>query len=160
MALCGALFAAYMLDQGEHRHPLLQEKGAISGLLPTVGLTLAFGFIRPSNDQVAHIGGLVAGAILGGCLLQTLHARARLTRALGPAGCALLAILPIALWMPDPAALELKAVAEAIAEREKFEAMPEAAQQPDGEEQAQPLLPETPATQGVGTMWSSQAAEL
>lgn len=160
MALCGALFAAYMLDESDQRHELLQDKAAISGLLPTVGLTLAFGFIRPSNDQVAHIGGLVAGAILGGCLLQTMHSPKRLVRALGHVGCAMLAILPIALWVPDPAAVELKAIAETIAEQERLEAaMPDFSEPPRSEERAQPLLPEAPATQGVGKMWSSQAGE-
>ncbi len=165
MALCGALFAAHMLDESEHRHPLLQEKSVISGLLPTVGLTLALGFIRPSNDQVAHIGGLVAGAILGGCLLQTMHSPARLVRALGHAGCAPLAILPIVLWMPDPAAVELKAIAETIAEQERLEAAtPDISEALGNEavssqEQAQPLMPDTPAAQGVGKMWSSQAGE-
>ena len=160
MAWCGALFAAQMLDQSEHRHPLLQEKGVISGLLPTVGLTLAFGFIRPSSDQVAHIVGLIAGAILGGCLLQTMHSQARLKRALGPLGCALLAALPLVVVMPDPAAVELKSVAEAIAERDKLEALHESMAPANGDEQAQPLLPEPPTVPGVGTMWSSKADAL
>lgn len=160
MAWCGALFAAHMLDEGEHRHPLLQEKGVISGLLPTVGLTLAFGFIRPSSDQVAHIVGLVSGALLGACLLQTMRAPKRLTRALGPVVCMLLATAPVAMLMPDPAALELKAVAEEIAEREKLETMQGAMSPAGAEEQAQPLLPDPQTAPGVGTMWSSKADEL
>lgn len=72
----------------------------------------------------------------------------------------MLAILPIALWVPDPAAVELKAIAETIAEQERLEAAkPDFSEPPRSEERDQPLLPETPATQGVGKMWSSQAGE-
>lgn len=156
MAVCGALLAAYMLEEGEHRHPLLQQKGFLSSLLPTVGLTLAFGFIRPSTDQVAHVVGVVAGMIMGAVVLQAAQSQARAVRVLGPAFCALLAPLLTAILMPLPAAVELKSIAEDIAANEQLEAQYDRDRQTESEEDAQPVLLDSPQAHGIGEMWGNK----
>jgi membrane associated rhomboid family serine protease len=68
MALCGAVVVAAWLH--DDTPPLLaKEGGTLSGtskvLVQTVVINVVMGFVIKGVDQAAHLGGLVAGALLG-----------------------------------------------------------------------------------------------
>jgi rhomboid protease GluP len=64
MATCGALLAAMALDHASGNADLL-EPGFGKALAQVVAINLAMGLIVKDVDQAAHIGGVVAGLIVG-----------------------------------------------------------------------------------------------
>lgn len=100
--LAGALIASFYL--GEFSLPRIAIKGTLRSLLFFAGFNLLFGSIVPGIDNSAHIGGLVAGLILG-----ALIARFAPHGALHRAAIATVAVLALAaagwgvsLWRGGP----------------------------------------------------------
>lgn len=67
MAICGALLVAVAFDsvfvfEAEATH----EPGFGKSLAQVVGINIVLGVLIPGIDQAAHLGGLLAGAVLGG----------------------------------------------------------------------------------------------
>lgn len=71
----GALIA-FVLDKrnGVPRSIVMAQRGS---LLAFAGYNLVFGAIHPAIDNAAHIGGLIAGAVLGKCLARPLDPEGR-----------------------------------------------------------------------------------
>lgn len=71
----GALIA-FVLDKrnGVPRSIVMAQRGS---LLAFAGYNLVFGAIHPAIDNAAHIGGLIAGAVLGKCLARPLDPQGR-----------------------------------------------------------------------------------
>jgi rhomboid protease GluP len=68
MAVAGALAwslvaSHYRPDAGSRNK--MADKQLMHALLRTIGLNVALGFFIPGLDQAAHVGGLLAGALLG-----------------------------------------------------------------------------------------------
>lgn len=111
----GALLAYLLILRGEMPLGILRE--IRSGTLAFIGYSLFAGFMIPGVDNAAHVGGLLAGLVLGAgmCTPLVLPVRSlwRLPRAYAAMGVAVLAGL--ALWQTAPR------VAEAYRERAAFE---------------------------------------
>jgi membrane associated rhomboid family serine protease len=69
MALFGALLAALVLVPPRFAHlPAHGRPQVDSRLVQLVATNLALGFVVPHVDQAAHVGGLLAGLVLGGLM--------------------------------------------------------------------------------------------
>ncbi|MGZ4637580.1 MAG: rhomboid family intramembrane serine protease [Actinomycetes bacterium] len=68
-----------------------------SGLLVLVAINFAFGFIAPNIDWRAHLGGLIAGALVGMAFVHAPPARRTLTQTTG-AVVVLLGIAALVAW--------------------------------------------------------------
>lgn len=83
-------------------------------LLTFIGYSLAAGFLIPGIDNAAHVGGLVAGLVLGGALA---FPPGRETVAVGriAAGLATSVALAVGLWVMTPVAAPVRAPADGFA---------------------------------------------
>lgn len=149
MALCGALFAAAMADH-DGNSPHLQQEGFIKPLLPAVGFTLAYGFIRQGTDQAAHLVGLAAGCLLGAGLFVTRFSERRVVQRSGLALALLLAPVLSGMLVPLKAAQELKDISDAVVQREEAQPAEGAAEAGDKDEQL--VLPEHAGARGVNEL--------
>ena len=101
----GAL-GAFLAVQ-KHSVPRQVLLGLRASVLSFMGYTLAIGFLVPGIDNAAHLGGMVAGFVLGAILARPLTAPDRgylLARRLPVAAAtAVLLAGALAWWMPPPA---------------------------------------------------------
>lgn len=105
MALCGALLAArwqYTFTENTPR-PEVADSGISKSLIQVIALNLLLGFFVSGIDQAAHIGGVVAGFVLGmsvGVLSNPAHSPWRRQVASSVVGCLLLGlILHFSPWL-------------------------------------------------------------
>lgn len=110
MGIAGACLARSLIVGDGERDAESQRMRA--PLLQTIGLTLVMGALLPGVDNAAHIGGLLAGGLLGGLLTLASRSRQPVSRALATAflcgACGF--ILATALRTePTPELLTLKA---------------------------------------------------
>lgn len=106
--VAGAVSAILLRSGG--RYPIAQRSQLITSMAIFIGYSLFYGFTNSGIDNAAHLGGLVAGVLLG--LLMAGHpdaatsARQRLTReALGALLC--LVAVPVLVHTAAPAARDL-----------------------------------------------------
>jgi rhomboid protease GluP len=109
MGIAGACLAHWcVVDRKGQSQEALAMRGP---LLQTIGLTLAMGFFLPVVDNAAHVGGVVAGAVLGALFAlagMLRHVGARALAGLAICGAALVVLAIGVGGTPSPALLELK----------------------------------------------------
>jgi membrane associated rhomboid family serine protease/Flp pilus assembly protein TadD len=87
----GALVASLKL--GEFSMPNSSTKAVLSSLLPFLGYNLVFGAMWPGIDNAAHLGGLIAGLILGALIAKAAPESRQVFRRLA---ILLIVLLPVA----------------------------------------------------------------
>ena len=120
MAICGALLMAKVLGD-EDQDPWLQQPEFTKSLWLPVALTLAYGFINSASDQAAHVIGLAGGAVLGVCLFTGLRSGSPLRRRASWAFSLVAPPLLVSLFVPLPAAQDLRVMIEEAARYEAYE---------------------------------------
>lgn len=117
MAMCSAL-VVWAAMQSKASKPVISLDDAFKVVLPAVGLTLAQGLFIKGIDQVAHVVGLLVGAVRGALAYLPEQAPSLLRRGLAWLGVPLVTALAVGMAVPSSEAYEIRDLAAKI-ERER-----------------------------------------
>ncbi|MBQ4310152.1 MAG: rhomboid family intramembrane serine protease [Oscillospiraceae bacterium] len=73
----GAIFGLFGAYIALALIPAMRERISVRGIVITLVLNLAYGLTYPSVNMVAHLGGLVAGAVLAGIMVLLIMKKSR-----------------------------------------------------------------------------------
>jgi rhomboid protease GluP len=114
MGISGAFLGHWLLAAA--RHQAREAMNMRGPLAQTVGLTLLLGVINPAIDNAAHIGGLVAGALIGGAYSLASFEHSALKRAAATVAIAIASLVALNVGVnatPSPELTQFRAYKQA-----------------------------------------------